>query len=79
MTLTPGETIGRYQVLAQIGAGGMASVYKAYQLGLERVVALKVLRLGATEDAEFRELVRRLRATEEWRYIEREVDIRLAR
>ncbi len=27
----------------------------------------------------FEELVRRLRATEEWRYIEREVDIRLAR
>ncbi len=34
----------------------------------------------APEDADrFEELVRRLRETEEWRYVEREVDIRLAR
>ncbi|HCP61471.1 MAG TPA: chlorite dismutase, partial [Actinobacteria bacterium] len=29
--------------------------------------------------AAFEELVRRLRATEEWAYVEREVDLRLAR
>src|SRR5262249_28475314 len=34
----------------------------------------------APEDAaDFEELVRRLRATEEWSYVEREVDLRLAR
>jgi hypothetical protein len=34
----------------------------------------------APEDAtHFEELVRRLRATEEWSYVEREVDLRLAR
>ena len=34
----------------------------------------------ASEDAAgFEELVQRLRATEEWRYVEREVDLRLAR
>jgi hypothetical protein len=34
----------------------------------------------AREDAaSFEELVRRLRATEEWSYVEREVDLRLTR
>jgi len=31
------------------------------------------------DSAAFEELVRRLRETEEWRYVEREVDVRLAR
>jgi hypothetical protein len=34
----------------------------------------------APADADrFEELVRRLRATEEWRYVDREIDIRLRR
>jgi serine/threonine protein kinase len=38
-----GQTLGQYEIVAEIGAGGMATVYKAYQPGLDRFVAIKVL------------------------------------
>jgi basic membrane protein A len=38
-----GKTIGGYQILEQIGEGGMATVYKAYQPSLDRYVAVKIL------------------------------------
>ena len=53
MTLEPGQTVGRYQIIEPLGVGGMATVYKAFQPSLEREVALKVLRPGFAEDPEF--------------------------
>lgn len=38
-----GATLGQYEIVEKIGQGGMAHVFKAYQRGLDRFVAIKVL------------------------------------
>src|SRR5262245_6319733 len=43
MTITAGTKLGRYEVRAKIGAGGMGDVYLAEDIRLHRKVALKVL------------------------------------
>ncbi|WP_153124128.1 Stk1 family PASTA domain-containing Ser/Thr kinase [Peribacillus tepidiphilus] len=44
---------GRYKILDMIGGGGMANVYLAKDMILEREVALKILRMDFSNDDEF--------------------------
>jgi len=48
-----GKTLGVYQLIEQIGQGGMATVFKAYQPSMDRYVAVKVLPSHFTQDATF--------------------------
>ena len=48
-----GERIGPYEIVAQIGYGGMAEVYRAADHNLGREVALKLLAREISEDATF--------------------------
>jgi serine/threonine-protein kinase len=48
----------RYQLEEQVGSGGMAVVYRARDLMLERPVAIKVLREDFSSDEDFRERFR---------------------
>jgi serine/threonine protein kinase/beta-lactam-binding protein with PASTA domain len=50
---------GRYELLARVGGGGMALVYKAKDLLLNRFVAVKVLRQQFTHDEDFVKRFRR--------------------
>jgi Serine/threonine protein kinase len=55
-----GHTLGgRYELLARVGGGGMALVYKAKDLLLNRFVAVKVLRQQFTHDDDFIKRFRR--------------------
>ncbi len=54
MKLRKGTLISdRYEILETIGSGGMALVYKALDLKLNRVITLKVMREEYIEDEEF--------------------------
>jgi len=51
--LQSGQTVGLYKIVNQIGQGGMATVYKAYQPAMDRYVAIKVLPRQVANDTEF--------------------------
>ena len=66
VTRTPGRTrppqaeeqsnnqqIPGYQILSKLGAGAMATVYKARQISLDRIVAIKVLPERMSDNPEF--------------------------
>jgi serine/threonine protein kinase len=48
-----GRTLSKYRIVARLGRGGMAEVYKAYQPGLNRYVAIKVLHSHLADDEDF--------------------------
>ena len=54
-----GQNFGRYEILELLGAGGMATVYKAYDTRLEREVAVKVIRREAFPPEEMAMLLKR--------------------
>ena len=47
------KEIGGFELIQKIGAGGMGSVFKARQISLDRVVALKVLPPSIAKDQKF--------------------------
>ncbi len=55
---SPGLLNNRYQIEGRIGSGGMAEVYRARDLMLERTVAIKLLREDFSQDPAFRERFR---------------------
>ncbi len=54
MPLTPGPTLGPYEIEALLGAGGMGEVYKANDTRLHRTVAVKVLPEDVTWNPDLR-------------------------
>jgi len=54
-----GQHLGPYRVLEQIGTGGMATVYKAYQPAMDRYVAVKVIASHFAQDETFLKRFRR--------------------
>ena len=52
MALTLGARLGPYEIIAQIGAGGMGEVYRATDTNLGRDVAIKVLPDAFAQDPE---------------------------
>jgi eukaryotic-like serine/threonine-protein kinase len=49
-TLTGVTIAGRYQIIGPLGSGGIGQVYSATQIGLDREVAVKVIRKGRRGD-----------------------------
>jgi serine/threonine protein kinase len=52
MALTAGTRLGPYEIVAAIGAGGMGEVYRATDSNLKRAVAIKVLPVSVSGDAD---------------------------
>ena len=55
MSFDAGDAFAGYRIIERVGAGGMATVYKAYQQRLDRHVAIKVLHETFAQDDSFLE------------------------
>ncbi len=53
--ITPGTKLGHYEIEESIGAGGMGEVYRARDVRLDRIVAIKVLPSHLSENKDLRE------------------------
>ncbi len=53
MSFNPGEQVGPYRIMEQLGQGGMATVFKAYHPSSDRYIAIKVLHQAFMEDPNF--------------------------
>jgi eukaryotic-like serine/threonine-protein kinase len=63
MTLAPGTRLGRYEIRAHIGTGGMGEIYQAADIALERTIALKILPAEfASDPSRMRRFVQEARA-----------------
>jgi serine/threonine-protein kinase len=49
----PNQQLPGYQILSKLGSGAMATVYKAKQISLDRLVAIKVLPKSYSEDRDY--------------------------
>jgi eukaryotic-like serine/threonine-protein kinase len=59
MTNLIGQSLGRYHIVEQLGEGGMAVVYKAFDTRLERDVAIKIIRRGAFPPDQLDQILKR--------------------
>src|SRR2546423_15453848 len=63
MTLSPGTRLGRYEIRAHIGTGGMGEIYLAQDVELERILALKILPAEfASDPSRMRRFIQEARA-----------------
>jgi serine/threonine protein kinase len=57
-----GRTISHYQVLEQLGAGGMGQIYKAFDPRLNRFVVIKILSAGMSAPSQRRRFIQEAQA-----------------
>ena len=55
------RTVGKYEIVDAIGAGGMGTVYRAFDPTLERMVALKIVHLDRVQEVPPEQLRERFR------------------